>query len=318
MRVLVFGAGVIGSVYGGKLLQSGHEVVMLARGGRLAELRDQGLILDDAELGHRTVLPVRTADSLAREDRYDLVLVPLRRDHLAAALPQLRAANDKATVLFFGNTAGLSHELSAALGARAAFGFPAAGGIQEGAVTRFVLIRQQRTMLGELDGTTSSRIQRLRALFNEAGFSAAITRNMEGWLTAHAAFIVPIAFALYRVDGDPRRLAADHTSLQLMVRATRQAFQALGTSGNAEIPSNLRILYQWMPERFAIHYWQSLMAGPRGELWFAAHSRVASDEMYSLAVQLQHTMSAVGHPTPALDTLLAGRVGPTSHHETDA
>jgi len=78
------------------------------------------------------VLPARTADSLAREDRYDLVLVPLRREHLAAALPHLRIANDAATVLFFGNTAGLSQELSAALGARTAFGFPAVGGVQEG------------------------------------------------------------------------------------------------------------------------------------------------------------------------------------------
>jgi 2-dehydropantoate 2-reductase len=72
-----------------------------------------------------------------------------------------------------------------------------------------------------------------------------------------------------------------------------------------------------MPEWFAIRYWRRLMAGPRGELWFAAHSRVASDEMHSLAVQLQHTMSAIGSPSPALDTLLADRVAPASHHETD-
>ena len=114
-------------------------------------------------------------------------------------------------------------------------------------MTRFVLIRQQRTMLGELDGTTSSRIQRLRALFNEAGFSAAITRNMEGWLTAHAAFIVPIAFAPYLVDGDPRRLASDQTSLQLMVQGHPAGVQGLRTSGNAEIPSNPRICISGCP-----------------------------------------------------------------------
>jgi 2-dehydropantoate 2-reductase len=90
-------------------------------------------------------------------------------------------------------------------------------------------------MLGELDGTTSSRIRRLRTLFNEAGFSAAITRNIDGWLTAHAAFIVPIAFALYRVDGDARRLASDHTSLQLMVRATRQASRVCGPAGTPRL-----------------------------------------------------------------------------------
>ena len=33
MRILVLGAGVIGSVCAGTLLQAGHHVVLLARGG---------------------------------------------------------------------------------------------------------------------------------------------------------------------------------------------------------------------------------------------------------------------------------------------
>jgi len=44
LRILVLGAGVIGSVYAGKLLQAGHEVVLLARGPRLSDLRNNGLV----------------------------------------------------------------------------------------------------------------------------------------------------------------------------------------------------------------------------------------------------------------------------------
>ena len=54
MRILVLGAGVIGSVYAGKLLEAGHEVVLLARGSRLADLQSHGLLLEDAESGNRT------------------------------------------------------------------------------------------------------------------------------------------------------------------------------------------------------------------------------------------------------------------------
>lgn len=44
-RILVVGAGVIGSIYGGRLAENGAEVTFLARGKRLEELRTMGLRL---------------------------------------------------------------------------------------------------------------------------------------------------------------------------------------------------------------------------------------------------------------------------------
>jgi ketopantoate reductase len=44
VRILTVGAGVIGSVSAGKLLQAGHHLVMLARGRRLAGLRTHRLV----------------------------------------------------------------------------------------------------------------------------------------------------------------------------------------------------------------------------------------------------------------------------------
>ncbi len=38
-RVLVYGAGVLGSLYSARLRQAGHDVILLARGHRLADLR---------------------------------------------------------------------------------------------------------------------------------------------------------------------------------------------------------------------------------------------------------------------------------------
>ena len=49
----MLGAGVIGSVYAGRLLQAGHDVVILARGPRLVELQTLGLILQDTQSGNR-------------------------------------------------------------------------------------------------------------------------------------------------------------------------------------------------------------------------------------------------------------------------
>ena len=60
-----------------------------------------------------------------------------------------------------------------------------------------------------------------------------------------------------------------------------------------------------MPEAFAVRYWRRVLASPRGELWFAAHSRAAPEEMTSLGEELQAAVHRAGRPAPALDALLA-------------
>jgi 2-dehydropantoate 2-reductase len=306
-RILVVGGGVIGSVYAGALLRAGHHVVLLIRGRRLTEVRSQGLVLDNAESGQRLELPVVAVENPEVDQHYDLVLVAVRAEQLEATLPTLANMNDGSDVLFFGNLAGHGPALIQALGGRAVFGFPAAGGTRDGSVIRYVLIPQQKTTLGEPNGETSSRIRRLRALFSNAGFPIAITANVEGWLLAHAAFIVPMAFALYRVDTDAGRLARDPETLRLMVRATRQAFHALRAVGIAEIPINLTVLYLRMPEGFAVRYWRRVLASPRGELWFAGHCRAAVQEMSALADQLQAAVRGSGRAAPDLEKLLSRR-----------
>ena len=92
--------------------------------------------------------------------------------------------------------------------------------------------------------------------------------------------------------------------MRLMVLATRQGFQALRTIGTAEIPTNLRVLYR-LPTGLVIGYWRRVLTSPRGELWFAAHTRAAPEEMRSLARQLQKAVRHTGRRTPDLDRLLA-------------
>lgn len=303
MRILVLGAGVIGSIYAGRLLEAGHEVVLMARGRRLDDLQAHGLILQDAESGKRTEMPVAVVRRPAPDDHFDLVLVPVRAEQLRDTLPVLTAMADGSDVLFFGNTANRQADLVDALGERALFGFPAAGGTCDGPVIKYVLIAQQKTMLGEPDGARSSRARRLQDVLENADFPTLVSANIDAWLVGHAAFVVPIAFALYRVDVDPPRLAADRSTMRLMVISTRQAFNTLRSAGNAEIPRNLRALYR-LPNVFVVAYWRRVFASPRGELWFGAHSRAAREEMHTLAQQLHAAVRVTGRATPDLDRLL--------------
>ena len=45
MKVLIYGAGVIGQIFGGRLAQAGHDVSLLARGDQARSLAEHGLTL---------------------------------------------------------------------------------------------------------------------------------------------------------------------------------------------------------------------------------------------------------------------------------
>ena len=236
------GVGVIGSVYAGKLAHVGHEVDLFARGRRLTELQNDGLVLQEARSDELTVLRLPIRSEISNE-RYDLILVPVRSEQLVSTLPILTAitAGDS-DVLFFGNTAGRQAELAAVLGDRVLFGFPAVGGVRDGSVIKYVLINRQKTTLGESNGETTPRIQRLQSVFDDAGFSTKISANIDCWLLAHAAFIVPIALSLYRfgisaaeIVGRFRRNAADGAHDKTRVRRIALRWQHRG-SGQSPCP----------------------------------------------------------------------------------
>src|SRR5262245_21671943 len=127
MRVLVIGAGVIGSVYAGHLADAGHDVTVLARSRRLADLRRSGLRL---RLGSG---PVRTPDitvtGVVPAAPLDLVMVAVRREQATAAAEQASHASTT-TAMLFGNYAGMVAALAAAAGPGRAVvvGFPGVGG----------------------------------------------------------------------------------------------------------------------------------------------------------------------------------------------
>ncbi len=64
MKILVFGAGVLGSVYAARLHEAGHDVRILARGRRLAEIRQHGIVLEELRSGQHLDAGVPAVESL--------------------------------------------------------------------------------------------------------------------------------------------------------------------------------------------------------------------------------------------------------------
>ena len=57
MHYVVYGAGAVGGVIGGRLALAGREVTLVARGEHLAAIRDRGLTLDAGDGRHRIEAP---------------------------------------------------------------------------------------------------------------------------------------------------------------------------------------------------------------------------------------------------------------------
>ncbi len=93
MRILVFGAGAIGSVLGGFLAKAGHEVTLLGRAWHLDVIRQQGLRISGLWGEHQvTKLSVATnLDALPRQGTYDWVFVCVKAHQTADAATALSA-----------------------------------------------------------------------------------------------------------------------------------------------------------------------------------------------------------------------------------
>src|SRR6516164_4511287 len=152
--------------------------------------------------------------------------------------------------------------------------------------------------MGELDGAVTPRLRRFRAAFQGAGFRTAISRHMDGWLKYHAVFVCSICGAIYRADGRARQLADRPDILRLMVQATAEGFRNLRRQGISGAPGNLRMLYEVMPQWFAVRYWQRAMRTALGEFGFAAHANAAREEQIQLARQVRVLVRRSGLSTP--------------------
>ncbi|MFC8074211.1 ketopantoate reductase family protein [Streptomyces sp. NPDC057307] len=86
MRYIIIGAGAVGGSIGGRLAESGHDVVLVARGAHHAALRDHGLRLTTPDGTHVHRLPVveRPDEVELRAD--DVLLLSVKTQDSTAAL----------------------------------------------------------------------------------------------------------------------------------------------------------------------------------------------------------------------------------------
>ena len=305
MRVVVIGAGVLGSLYGARLAAAGHSVTVVARGGRLTELQRAPIQILNDEGGVAAAATVDAVPNLKPDDDHDLALVIVRADQIDDLLPDLAANQGVKTFLFMHNRAAGSSALAQAVGPeRVLLGFPGAGGWLDGATVRYRLIPEQPTTLGEPDGRLSPRLHQIAKIFEEAGFTVALSCRMDDWLKTHAMLVTAIAGAIYLADGSTIEIAKSRRSVRTLVRGVRQGFGLLSEAGVVIEPKKLALLVK-LPSILPQLYLRNFLARPASEVIMARHANAVPGEMLKLVEELSAIIRHEPRKAPDLEALWA-------------
>ena len=102
MKILVFGAGVLGCNLARNLFRAGKDVTLLARGSWADEIRQNGLRIKDKFSPRLSVSRIPVVTELKPEDQYDVIFVVVRYTQIDSILDALRANGTK-NIVFVGN-----------------------------------------------------------------------------------------------------------------------------------------------------------------------------------------------------------------------
>ena len=279
MRIAVVGPGAIGSTFAFYLSRGGHDVTVVARGARLAQLSQDGAIVQTS--GERAAVAV--AAELDASVAFDLVLVTVLAPQVEAVLPALRASSAR-KVMFMFNTFQSIAPLRDVVGAeRFTFGFP--GGV-------FVLLKAGRIAPQVRRGTTVSDAE-CAALFSAAGIPTVVDDDMQSWLRSHAAMVYPLmaigVLSLARSGGISWREAglhadAIHAGLRI-VRAMGNRVRPPVVAAMARTPRPALAFVLWLLSR-------TTMSRELGELG-SAEPRMLADMMAAAMPKLAAPLEAV-------------------------
>ena len=206
MRILIYGAGVIGSLYAALFAEAGYDTNIYARGKRLEALRNNGLQYKKNQEVIKA--EIRILGELPNDDIYDFVLLTVRENQLYEALTELKN-NKSNTIVTMINSLDSYNKWEDIVGkGRILPAFPGAGGsinddgILDAALTPRLI---QPTTFAEISGNKSERTKQFSEILRHAHIPYQKVTDMHLWQLCHLAMVVPIADAYYESD-DPEKV----------------------------------------------------------------------------------------------------------------
>lgn len=242
MRVLIIGAGAVGSFVGVRLALAGHEVTLAGRPGLAAAVAAKGLTLIEPAGSERTA-PVRAADGIAAAliepsstststSIYDLALVTVKAYDTTGVIAELRAAGvgRLPPLLTLQNGVGNEEALAEAFGAaRVVAGAidtpvsaPAPGRVQ---------IHRERFKAGVAPVGQDAPAAAAATLLRDAGFTVEIFTDYRRLKWSKLLMNLLANAQCACLDWTPAQVMADPIAARLEALAWQEAYAVMAALG---------------------------------------------------------------------------------------
>lgn len=309
MKILIFGAGPLGSLMAARLHEAGHNVSILARNQRLEDIKKHGIIIQEEGADKKELAKVTPVAAFTPEDNYDLVMIVMRKNQADEIIPILARNKKVKTFLFMLNNAEGPEKWMEALGKdRVLLGFPYPGGEREGPIMRVAPVNEKKTWplpIGEVDGEVRERTREVASVLGSMrGYKVQVRKDMVAWLKYHVALLMPaFAPAMYAAGISMKRFSRTRDLQILAVRGIKEALWGLRkNAGIPPSPSVLRI-FELIPEPVFVKLIEIVMRKEMAKSSIEGHPRAAREELKILTDELMEILRQNGAKTPVIDSL---------------
>jgi 2-dehydropantoate 2-reductase len=286
MKVLVYGAGVIGCYLAHALCQAGNQVSLLARGEWKETLEESGLVIHHHLQKKTTIDHPNIIGQVDVSDHYDVVFAVMQHQQMQAILGDL-AQIDTPLVVLVGNNLtapAMEQEISSrsATPKTVLFGFQGTAGNRAGNQVECVRWNGGELTLGGLHRALTDAEQNFfTQLFSDTRYRLVWEADMDGWYKCHLALILPIAYLCYLTGCDLRK--ATRSQRKLLLDAASEGFGLLHKCGVAIRPAGEDTYYRPGGKRILCAAMMfAIEKTALGKLCASDHCRHAVSEMESL------------------------------------
>jgi 2-dehydropantoate 2-reductase len=193
VRIGVLGVGGAGGYFGGRLAQSGEDVVFIARGATLEALRRDGLHLESPK-GDADLTGLTVAGSPEEAGELDAVILGVKSWQVVEAARSLSPAmRPESFVVPLQNGVDAPDQIAAALSpSHAVGGLARIIAFQIGPARIRHLGAEPFLAFGELDAPTSPRTERLRDALARAGVACEVSPDIRRAMWEKLLLVVPL------------------------------------------------------------------------------------------------------------------------------